>query len=138
MLSLQIIEFLAIITTPIVLILLVYSHMQNKKMVQLREKLNEVQENYYLLLDKYETIEAKQEETQAFQESLKEAHLTTTLQASKLSRKKGHGPKDSQDKYQYIRSLCESGMAVPEIADILSLSVAETEQLINLSKLAQK
>ena len=87
----------------------------------MQTRFDEMQKNYFELLHKHEDLEKKQEETQLFQDSLKEAQLTTSLQKPRLATQQSKAPKEQQDKYQYIQSLSGSGMSADEIANVLSI-----------------
>lgn len=78
------------------------------------------------------------EQLKDFQNNLKEAELTTRLQTPRLSGTITSSVADSPERYQYISSLDQKGMSPEEIAAILNISVQETEQLLSLSRIAQK
>lgn len=65
------------------------------------------------------------------------ADLTTELQKPRLKSHAGHNASAPPEKYSYIHSLTEKGMSEEDIASLLSISLHETRQLVNLSKLAR-
>jgi len=81
-------------------------------------------------------FEQRQKENLEFQKNLGNAELTTRLQQSRLTAQHGHNRVGAPERYLYVRSLAENGMSAQEIAEILSISKQEAEQLVNLSKLA--
>ncbi len=83
-------------------------------------------------------LENQLEQLKDFQNNLKEAELTTRLQTSRLNDTIGRSVADSPERYQYISSLDEKGMSSEEISTILNISLQETEQLLSLSRIAQK
>jgi hypothetical protein len=70
-----------------------------------------------------------------FQDSLNLAEITTRLQKSRLSAQDCNRM-SPPERYRYVHSLAESGMSSQEIATVLSISIHEAEQLVNLSRLA--
>lgn len=78
------------------------------------------------------------EKLKNFQKNLKEAELTTRLQAPRLNEAITRIAPNTPERYQYISSLDQKGMDSEEIALILKISIQETEQLLSLSRIAQK
>ncbi len=138
MTAIGILEILTFITTPLVIVLLFFTNLQKRRVDVLQKKLDEMQKEYFSLLHKYEDLESSQKEFSTFSEALKDSELTTALQKPRLSAQQTTTqPQNTQDKYQYIQSLSGSGMAADEIANVLSISSHEAEQLIKLSNLAK-
>jgi len=69
--------------------------------------------------------------------TLADADLITELQKPRLKSHAGHNASAPPEKYSYIHSLTEKGMSEEDIASLLSISLHETRQLVNLSKLAR-
>lgn len=72
-----------------------------------------------------------------FQNSLAEAELTTKLQQPRLQAAINSSGSNSPERYQYISSLVQKGMDAKEISSVLGISPHETEQLLNLSRIAK-
>jgi len=66
-----------------------------------------------------------------------EAELTTEFQKPRLKNHAGHNASAPPERYSYIHTLMEKGMTDEDIASLLSISLHETRQLVNLSKLAR-
>jgi hypothetical protein len=69
--------------------------------------------------------------------TVSQAELAARLQKSQLSAPNMHRSMTSPERYRYVHSLAANGMSSQEIASILSISIHEADQLVNLSKLAQ-
>lgn len=82
-------------------------------------------------------LQEKHEKIKVFQNSLREAELTTKLQKPRLDSLNQGADSSAPDKYRYFQTLAQKDMSVEEIASILSISTHEAEQLISLSKLAE-
>ena len=67
----------------------------------------------------------------AFERDLNQAELKNRLQSPAPS---GNTP----DKYRHIASLAAQGMSVEQIAEVLNISLPEANQLVTLSRLAQR
>ncbi len=71
-----------------------------------------------------------------FQKTLNLAEITTKLQEPRLSLQHCNDTMKPPERYRYVHSLASGGMSSQEIATILSISIHEAEQLVNLAKLA--
>ncbi len=137
MISFGYLELLSLVTLPICGVLLYCMNLQKKRLHLLQGKFDEMQRQYYTLENSHEELQNQHQQNQVFENSLKEAEITTNLQKPRLSLQKAtHTKQNNQDKYKYIQTLSGSGMAAEEIAKVLSISSNEAEQLVNLSKLA--
>jgi hypothetical protein len=133
------------ITTEILLILLAFllcsvaiwrsiifkkrADQQSKLLAETNATLEEVRKKLFALQE-------KDKQYKEFQDSLNQAEITTRLQKSRLSTQQHNRSMSPPEKYRYVHSLAASGMTSQEIASVLSISIHEAEQLVNLSKLA--
>lgn len=137
MISIGIFELTTILALPIIVSLGMSYHLLKKRNSKLKDKIEDLQKEYYQLVYKYEEIQDKIEVNTNFNQSLKEAEITTNLQKPRLQAQTTKEKlNNSNDKYQYIRSLSGSGMAAEEIGNVLAISSHEAQQLMNLAKLA--
>jgi hypothetical protein len=74
----------------------------------------------------------------SFQENLKDAELTTRFQQPRLQGASTQQQPGPRGRYHFIRSLEDKGMDLDEIARVLGISPHETEQILALSKIAEK
>lgn len=81
-------------------------------------------------------LKSRLESTIEFQKSLKDAEITTKLQKTRLSAQTVATSIKTPERYRYVKSLADSGMAAEEIAGVLSISPHEAAQLVTLSRLA--
>jgi ATP/maltotriose-dependent transcriptional regulator MalT len=84
--------------------------------------------------EQLEALQKKNKQYKEFQDSLDQAEITTRLQKSRLSMQEQDMP--APERYRYVHSLAASGMSSQEIASVLSISIHEAEQLVNLARLA--
>jgi len=85
---------------------------------------------------KIHNLEERGHAYNAFQESLNLAEITTKLQKSRLSAQEYNHNMSPPERYRYVHSLAAGGMSSQEIASILSISIHEADQLVNLARLA--
>lgn len=81
--------------------------------------------------------EEKNRKFTTFNERISTPELTTQLQKPRLQTVERHNSSSPPEKYSYVHSLAEKGMAVNDIASLLSISPHETQQLVNLSRIAR-
>jgi hypothetical protein len=81
-------------------------------------------------------LQEKNKKLTGFQESLNQAEFTARLQESRSSLQHNNRKMSPPERYRYVHSLATSGMSSQEIATILTISIHEAEQLVNLSRLA--
>jgi hypothetical protein len=81
-------------------------------------------------------IQEKDQQSNDFNKSLNQAEITTRLQKSRLSAQNYNRSKSPPERYRYVHSLAANGMSSHEIASVLSISIHEADQLVNLSRLA--
>lgn len=130
-------ELTSILALPVIATLGFSYHLLTTRNKQLALKMDDLQKEYYQLLNRYEEMEDKLDSAKSFNESLKSAEVTTNLQKPRLQvQSSTTTTKQPKDKYQYIQSLSGSGMAAEEIGNVLSISSHEAQQLMNLAKLA--
>jgi DNA-binding NarL/FixJ family response regulator len=98
--------------------------------------LTEVNETLSVYEQKLLRLEERERQHNAFQESLNQAEITTKLQRSRLSSQEYNSQMSPPERYRYVHSLAASGMSSEEIASILSISIHEADQLVNLARLA--
>lgn len=99
---------------------------QSKLLAETSETLEEVRK-------KLTALQEKDKQYKEFQDSLNQAEITTRLQKSRLQYNRSMSP---PERYRYVHSLAASGMSSEEISQVLSISIHEAEQLVNLSRLA--
>ncbi|PID76624.1 MAG: hypothetical protein CSB24_05650 [Deltaproteobacteria bacterium] len=126
-------QIAAITALPLVLVLSVYIFLQKKRLALLTAKTEELRRDYFLLEEKYARLKLQAEQTKTFQESLKDAQISTKLQQSRLGQDRKELP---MDRYRHIAALSKSGAGKEEIAEALSVSTHEARQLMALSRLA--
>ena len=83
-------------------------------------------------------LDSQLEQLRSFQDKLRSAELTTKLQKPRLKDSAQPLVPESPERYLYISSLHQKGMDPQEIATILRLSQDEIEQILALSRIAQK
>lgn len=120
----------------IILLLLLYR--ANRQRRVLAQRLTATSLMLRQVKQKNSALENQLEQLKDFQNDLKEAELTTRLQASRLNDTMSRTASDGPERYQYISSLDQKGMSSEEISTILNISLQETEQLLSLSRIAQK
>lgn len=132
-------QILSIILIPLFATSLIYYFSLNKKHNALRQKYDELRKDFYTLEGQYNELNDQMTMSASFTESLKQAEVTTSLQAPRMQHSSSVKPAETkQQKYQHLQSLSASGMAAAEIASILSISSHEAEQMISLAKIANK
>jgi hypothetical protein len=102
---------------------------QSKLLAEASETLEEVRKKLIIL-------QGKDQKSNDFDKSLNQAEITTRLQKSRLSSQNYNRSLSSPERYRYVHSLAANGMSSNEIASILSISIHEADQLLNLSRLA--
>jgi hypothetical protein len=106
-----------------------------KKASRLTSDLDKIQEKLAVTHADLQTLQQKYQDSLDFQKNLSEAELTTRLQQPRLSAQHGRSRIAAPERYLYVRSLAQNGMSAEDIASVLSISVTEAEQLVNLAKL---
>ena len=81
-------------------------------------------------------LRLEQDESSVFKESLGTAQLTTRLQQPRLAAGSSGG--GSPERYRYVQSLADTGMADAEIATVLAISAHEIRQVLALSRLVRQ
>ncbi len=107
-----------------------------RKTERQKKLLTEVNETLSGYKQKLLILEERERQHNAFQESLNQAEITTKLQRSRLSSQEYNSHMSPPERYKYVHSLAAGGMSSEEIASILSISIHEADQLVNLAKLA--
>ena len=87
------------------------------------------------LLSRCSELKERIEEAQVFKTSLADAEITTKLQATRTGYQSGEASAAAPERYNYINALSESGMEPEKIAELLSISIHEAQQLVSLSTL---
>ena len=81
-------------------------------------------------------LQKNEKKNNSFNDSLSQAEITTRLQTSRLSTQSHNRSLSPPERYRYVHSLATNGMSSQEIADVLSLSIHESDQLVKLCRLA--
>jgi hypothetical protein len=115
----------------ILFLILLFRYKNNK----LTAKLISTEKNLLTTEQELTELRLKLDSTLEFQKSLNEAELTTRLQQPRLASQLANNHVKTPERYHYIQSLLDNGMAAGEIADVLSISHHEATQLVNLSRL---
>jgi hypothetical protein len=102
---------------------------QEKLLAETNQALAEVQKRLLILQE-------KDLQSNDFNKSLNQAEITTRLQKSRLSAQNYNRSLSPPERYRYVHSLAANGMSSHEIASVLSISIHEADQLVNLSRLA--
>ena len=114
------------------------SMLQRRNCEQLQKKLDltlkQLEERQKMVND-LRTIERRYAE---FKKDLQSAELSTNFQKPRLNAAFDSRNITAPERYKYVQSLSEKGLAAEDIASILSLSPIETEQILNLASLAEK
>ncbi|MDK9707964.1 MAG: hypothetical protein OEL83_13020 [Desulforhopalus sp.] len=109
-----------------------------KENTLLAEQLTETSISLERTRQNFLRLQESHEKIGNFQNSMGEAELTTKLQKPRLAHI--HTPEMSRntpERYSYIHSLAEKGLSVEEIAQVLTISTHEANQVMTLAKIAQ-
>ncbi len=132
-------QILLFIMVPLFTAALMYYVSLNKRHKELNRKYDELRREFYTLEGKYTELNDKVAISASFSDSLKQAEVTTSLQAPRIRHHSSTKTADDKKlRYQHLQSLSASGMAAAEIASILSISNHEAEQMLSLAKIANK
>jgi hypothetical protein len=135
------------INTPVFLILLalllcslaIWRCIIFKKKADLHAKLlAETNQTLAEVQKKLTILQEKDLQSNDFNRSLNQAEITTRLQKSRLSAQNYNRSLSPPERYRYVHSLAANGMSSHEIASVLSISIHEADQLVNLSRLAHQ
>jgi hypothetical protein len=107
-----------------------------KKADRQSKLLDETGETLADLRKKLSELQEKDNQYKEFQDTLNQAEITTRLQKSRLSTQHYNRSMSAPERYRYVHSLAANGMSSEEISKVLSISIHEAEQLVNLSRLA--
>jgi hypothetical protein len=102
------------------------------------ERLRKANETLADYEQRLSSLEKRGKQYDTFQESLNLAEITTKLQGSRLSAQQYNRDMSPPERYRYVHSLASGGMSSQEIASILSISIHEADQLVNLARLAHR
>jgi DNA-binding NarL/FixJ family response regulator len=86
--------------------------------------------------EKLSVLQEKDQKSSDFNRSLNQAEISVRLQKSRLSAQNYNRSMSPPERYSYVHSLAAKGMSSQEIALVLSISIHEADQLVNLSRLA--
>lgn len=132
-------QLLLIVIVPLLIAAIVYSFSLNKRHLELRGKYDLLRQDFNKLESTCEELHNKIALSLSFSESLKQAEVTTNLQAPRIKHSAPVKPQQNdQQKYQHLQTLSASGMATSEIASILAISNYEAEQMLSLARIANK
>ena len=128
-------EILTVITLFFLLVATGYLGRYRRK-YKLADKENHklFQKNKYLVRQCSE-LKEKIEEAEFFKNNLMDAEITTKLQKTRTMYQTGDASAAAPERYNYISALSQSGMEPEKIAELLSISIQEAEQLVCLAKL---
>ena len=107
-----------------------------KKADQQAKLLAETNETLTEVRQKLTRLQEKDQKSNDFNKTLNQAEITTRLQKSRLSAQDYNRSMSPPERYRYVHSLAANGMSSHEIASVLSISIHEADQLVNLSRLA--
>ena len=107
-----------------------------KKADQQKQLLIEADETLREMHNELVLLQEKDKKASNFNKTLNQAEITTRLQKSRLTVQDYSRSMSPPERYRYVHSLAANGMPSDEIASVLSISIHETEQLVNLSRLA--
>jgi ATP/maltotriose-dependent transcriptional regulator MalT len=107
-----------------------------KKADRQAKLLNETNQTLAEVQKKLIVLQEKDLKSNDFTRSLNQAEITTRLQKSRLSAHNYNRNMSPPERYRYVHSLAANGMSSNEIASVLSISIHEADQLVNLSRLA--
>ncbi len=125
--------FLTILVTVRAIILSKRNFEQQQLLINTNESLAEIQQEL-------EDLKKKRESVDNFRDNLQRAEMVKRVQQNAFNSEKlrrNNNP-DPPERYQYIHALTEKDISISDIASILSLSVAETEQLVTLAKISRQ
>jgi hypothetical protein len=132
-------------STPLLLILLALllssvatwrSIFFRKKMEQQSKLLAEANATLAEMHEKLSGLQEKDKKSSDFSRSLNQAEISIRIQESRLSAQNYNRSMSPPERYRYVHSLAAKGMSSQEIALVLSISIHEADQLVNLSRLA--
>lgn len=120
------------------LILSVFCWRMDRRMEKLKKLLANRESELRMLLEQLRAKEEKKEKEEEpsevsfrFSEGLEQASLKQRL-------KGGDVPGKIPEKYRLVTSMAERGIDAEDISEILEISLAETQQLINLANVTSK
>lgn len=138
-------EILTLITLFFLLVTTVFlGRYRRKYHLLIREHRALSQKNEFLstqcseLSNQCSELNEKIEQTLTFKNNLADAEITTRLQATRTGYQAGEAAAAAPERYNYINALSQSGMEPEKIAELLSISVDEAQQLVCLSKLTNQ
>ncbi len=107
-----------------------------KKMEEQSKLLAEANRTLAEMHEKLSVLQKKGQKSSDFNRSLNQAEISVRLQKSQLSAQNYSRSMSPPERYSYVHSLAAKGMSSQEIAVVLSISIHEADQLVNLSRLA--
>jgi hypothetical protein len=102
------------------------------------ETLTSTQNSLNSLQAQLENLKNQNKENNSFDSTLHTVKVTTNLQKSRTQYHQKAVSTMPPERYRYIRSLLDNGLDSEKIASVLAISIQEAEQLVALSKLAQR
>ena len=113
---------------------IVYRKRSRKQAILLAEQSKHL-EAIQTKLDQNAEIAEREEH---FQKNLQHAEMSTELQKSRSSTAQRNNSQRPPERYEYARSMFQSGMATEEISSALGMSNIEITQLLKLSTLREQ
>jgi hypothetical protein len=107
-----------------------------KKMEQQSKLLAEANATLAEMHKKLGLLQEKDQKSSDFNRTLNQAEISVRLQKSQLSAQNYNRSMSPPERYSYVHSLAAKGLSSQEIAAVLSISIHEADQLVNLSRLA--
>lgn len=133
---------LIVIPSALSVLLLVLLILIKKENKLLSQQLTEMTISLELTRKQFKELQEKHDKMSEFHNSLQVAELTTKLQKPRLTvqnQSLNTAVKNSPSgKYSNIQSMVQQGMSIEKIAAVHAISTHEAQQLVNLSKIAQK
>ncbi len=129
--------------TLLTMITLFFLLLSARAMTRYRKKYNRCQktcsrlsaDNEHLL-EQCRKLQERITQNDSFSENLSRAEQKTKFQSPSIDNQPA-STTNPPERYRYIQRLSENGMGSRQIADILMISIEETEQLLTLSQLCR-
>ena len=134
--SLTLESIVLLITLLLLVINLLALGKQRREKILLAGQLTETSRGLEQATRELAALRLEQDESSVFKESLGTAQLTTRLQQPRLAAVSSGG--GSPERYRYVQSLADTGMADAEIATVLAISPHEIRQVLALSRLVRQ
>ena len=128
-------SFAALAILPLALICAVLFYEKSRR--DLRQKLSLTEKELSSAQANLRVLQREQRDARRFQNAFDTADLSRRLQEVQMAGRKAGQP-EPPERYRYASSLIACGVEAEQLAEGLSLSRQEAEQLVVLASLAQK